>query len=144
MLNMKIKILNVDAKIPEYATEGAAAVDLCAMEDGIVYAGSSKMFGSGISLEIPEGYAALVLPRSGLASKKGLRPANTPGLIDSDYRGEIKVCLFNDDVVEHTVKKGDRIAQLMFIPYAKAVFHEVDDLSETERGDGGFGSTGEH
>lgn len=100
------------------------------------------MIGTGIALEIPEGYFGAVFARSGLASKMGLRPANCVGVIDSDYRGEIKVAVHNDTDFEQFFNSGERIAQLVILPYLPVEFEEVDELSDTCRGSGGFGSTG--
>lgn len=148
-IEIKFKKLDDGAILPEYATNLAAAVDLrCILKgdlrDAWLQPGHSVMLSTGLAMEMPKGVAALILPRSGLASKKGLRPANTPGLIDADYRGEIKICLYNDSAHPQSIKNNERIAQMMFIPYIKGSFSEVNELSETERGNGGFGSTGEH
>ena len=100
------------------------------------------MIGTGLAMEIPEGYAGLIYARSGLACKEGLAPANKVGVVDSDYRGEIKVALHNHSASEKTVKKGERIAQIVVTPFLSAEFREADELSDTVRGEGGFGSTG--
>ncbi len=141
---VKIKKLSDTAVIPTYGSEGAAGADLYSAENGDVSVprGKTVLIGTGISAEIPEGYVGLVYARSGLATKRGLAPANKVGVIDSDYRGEIKVALYNQSDETQTVLKGERIAQLVVAPYLKAEFSEADDLSETSRGAGGFGSTG--
>ncbi len=144
MEKVKIKKLSPQARIPVYGSEGAAGADLFALTGGDVdvLPGQTAMIGTGISAEIPEGYAGLVFARSGLASRSGLAPANKVGVIDSDYRGEIKVALHNHSGAIRTVKNGDRIAQLVIVPFLRADFEESGDLSETQRAAGGFGSTG--
>lgn len=144
MTKVRIKKLYAGARIPVYGSEGAAGADLFAHTeaDVDVLPGQTEMVGTGISLEIPEGHAGLVFARSGLASKSGLAPANKVGVIDSDYRGEIKVALHNHSGAVRTVKNGDRIAQLVIVPFVRADFAESDSLSDTGRGGGGFGSTG--
>ena len=141
---MKIKLLNERAVVPTYGSSQAAGADLYAAVDKDIYINphSTTMIGTGIAAEIPEGYFGAIFARSGLASKQGLRPANAVGVVDSDYRGEIKVALHNDTDIVQMVPVGSRIAQLVIIPYAKAKFEVVDNLDNTERGDGGFGSTG--
>lgn len=132
------------AVIPEYKTAGAAGADLCALleEPLIIPAGRSVMVPTGLFFEIPQGYEVQVRPRSGLAAKNGVTVLNTPGTIDSDYRGEIKVILINLGAADFTVNSGDRIAQMVIAPVTQAAFTITDSLSETERGSGGFGSTG--
>lgn len=134
--------------LPRYATAGAAAMDICAAEDADVWPGTTRMIKTGFAVAIPEGYEVQVRPRSGLAAKNNITVANTPGTIDSDYRGEICVLLHN---LSNTgaaaprafeVNRGDRIAQLVLAPVTQANVIEVDELDETERGAGGFGSTG--
>ena len=141
---MKIKLLNERAVVPIYGSPQAAGADLYAAVDKDIYINphSTTMIGTGIATEIPEGYFGAVFARSGLASKQGLRPANAVGVIDADYRGEIKVALHNDTGIVQMVPAGSRIAQLVIIPYAKANFEVVENLDETERGNNGFGSTG--
>lgn len=141
---VNIKKLDERAVIPTYGTEFSAGADLYALCDGevTVQPGETVLFSTGLSVEIPQGYAGLIYARSGLASKKGLAPANKVGVIDSDYRGEVKVALHNHSNVSQTVAVGERIAQLVITPFLKAEFAEVDTLEETERGSGGFGSTG--
>jgi len=144
---VKIKLLKDGAVIPSYGSEFAAGADLYSCTDGEVLTvapGQTVMVHTGISLEIPEGYAGLVYARSGLAVKSGLAPANKVGVIDSDYRGEIMVALHNHSTEPKTVGDRERIAQIVITPYIKAVFTECEELEETERASGGFGSTGIH
>lgn len=145
-MKLRIKKLNPEATIPSYGTDYAAGADLYACIDSPVSigCGETKMIGTGIAMEIPTGYVGLVFARSGLACKKGLAPANKVGVIDSDYRGEIKVALHNHNGSGDalTVEAGERIAQISIVPYLKAEFEEVENLEDTERGEGGFGSTG--
>ena len=141
---VNIKRINPNATIPTYGSINAAGADLYACVDSavIVKASETVMIPTGISLELPEGYAGLIYARSGLASKKGLAPANKVGVIDSDYRGEVMVALHNHSKVDAEIEPNERIAQLVITPYIMGIFNEVDELSETERGAGGFGSTG--
>lgn len=143
---MKIayKKLNERAIAPVYGSKGSAGGDLCSAEesDVIVRAGETAFIGTGLAVEIPEGYVGLVYARSGLACKSDLAPANKVGVIDSDYRGEIKVALHNHGKIDRTVSRGDRIAQLVIAPYLYVEYEEVPELSDTVRGAGGFGSTG--
>lgn len=143
-INVKIKLLRKNAKIPQYGSECAAACDLYAAvdEDLKLNPQSTTLIPTGISIEMPKGYAAYVMPRSGISLKMPLRIANTPGLIDEDYRGEIKVIVDNIGGGIATIEPGMKLAQLMFVPYVQAKFKEVDELSDTKRGTGGFGSTG--
>jgi len=127
---------------PAYATSGAAGVDLKSTIDVIIPAGQRAIVPTGISLEIPSDTEGQVRSRSGLAASHGVFVLNSPGTIDSDYRGEIKVILMNTSTTEYSVKKGDRIAQLIFSPIFRAVLQPTDQFSETSRGSGGFGSTG--
>lgn len=143
MITIKIKKLIPDAKIPEYKSDGASGFDLYASEDVVIPTGSTCLVPTGISVEIPEGYEMQIRPRSGLSLNSPIRIANTPGTIDSDYRGEIKVIVWNTDTYcPITIKKHSRIAQGVIVPVIKAKFEEVEDLNITERGSGGFGSTG--
>ncbi|MBR2292826.1 MAG: dUTP diphosphatase [Clostridia bacterium] len=141
---MNVKKLNEKAILPTYGSAFAAGADLYACEEGevTVAAGETKLIHTGLAMEIPEGLVGLIYARSGLASKKGLAPANKVGVIDSDYRGEIMVALHNHGSAPQTVAAGERIAQLVFTPYYTADFTVVDELSDTVRGVGGFGSTG--
>ena len=143
-LTLKFRKLDERAVVPSYATEFSAGADLYALCDGDIQirSGETVLVHTGIAVEIPEGYAGYVFARSGLASKKGLAPANKVGVIDSDYRGEIMVALHNHSDETCNISNKDRIAQIVFMPYAYAVFSQTEDLSDTVRGDGGFGSTG--
>lgn len=141
---MNIKKLNEKARIPTYGSAFAAGADLYACEAGevTIASGETKLIHTGIAMEIPEGLVGLIYARSGLASKKGLAPANKVGVIDSDYRGEIMVALHNHGTEEQTIADGERIAQIVFAPYYAAEFTVVEELNDTVRGEGGFGSTG--
>ena len=141
---VRIKKLRQEAVIPSYATEFSAGADLCAAvsEPFTVKPHETAKVPTGLSFEIPEGLAGLVFARSGLASKRGLAPANKVGVIDSDYRGEILVALHNHGTVSQTIEPGERIAQLVILPVFAAEYAEADELSDTARGSGGFGSTG--
>lgn len=140
---MKIKIETIDgAAVPEYAHDGDAAVDLRAAYNFTILPGECRVIPTGIKVAIPDGYAGFVLPRSGLSTKQGLTIINSPGLIDSGYRGEIGAPLINMSCDVRKVSKGDRIAQLMFVPFVRAEFEQVDELDGTQRGTGGFGSSG--
>ena len=143
-MEIKIKRLNERAKIPTFGTEFSAGADLyCAEEHEIsVRSGQKCSIGTGISMEIPEGYVGLVFARSGLACKNGLRLCNSVGVIDADYRGEIKVVLHNDSEYVREIKPGERVAQMIVMPYPKVSFIEVEELSDTVRGETGFGGTG--
>lgn len=146
MKSMQIKILNKSSNpIPSYETKFSAGVDLRAniTEDVLLKPFERCLVKTGIFLEIPEGYEAQVRPRSGLALKKGISLVNSPGTIDADYRGEIGVILINMSQEDFTVSHGDRIAQLVFAKCEQADWVEVEELNKTERGEGGFGSTGE-
>ncbi len=142
---VKIKLLREGAKIPEYKSAGAAACDLSSAEaaDVTINPGETAAIRTGIAIEAcATDVVMLIYPRSGLAAKHGITMANTVGVVDEDYRGEIIVPLRNNSREPYTVVPGERIAQLMFTPVLKADFEEADELSETERGSGGFGSTG--
>ena len=143
MKQVKIMKLKPDAILPTHGSAGAAGWDLYANRAATIYPGDKEMIGTGLAMAIPFGYEGEIRPRSGMACKKGLRPANTPGTIDCDYRGEIIVCLHNDSPFPQTIEKGDRIAQILFKEVPQFELIEVDELDETERSDGGFGSTGE-
>ena len=141
--NVKIKKLNEDAIIPTYGSPYSAGADLySAMDDVTIAPHTTTLIKTGLALELPIGFAGLIYARSGLASKRGLAPANKVGVIDCDYRGEVMVALHNHSEAAQTVAKGERIAQLVITPYVVADFEEADELSETVRGEGGFGSTG--
>ena len=141
---MKIKKLDSRATIPTYGTKYSAGADIYAVVDTpiVIRPGETKMIQTGLSLEIPNGYVGLVYARSGLASKSGIAPANKVGVIDSDYRGELMVPLYNHSDKDFKLEHGLRIAQLVITPYIQVEFEEVEELDSTERGHGGFGSTG--
>lgn len=140
---MNIPTVAAEGSLPTYAHPGDAGADLRATEDVVLEPGERRLVGTGVALALPDGYVGLVTPRSGLAAGAGLSIVNAPGVIDSGYRGEIKVCLVNLDPRETVrLSAGDRIAQLLVMPFATASFIEVDTLDETVRGDGGYGSTG--
>lgn len=143
-MKIRVKKLNERAVVPTYGSMGSAGGDLYSAEenDVVIAPGETAFIGTGIAVEIPESYVGLVYARSGLACKKGLAPANKVGVIDSDYRGEIKVALFNHGKESQTVVQGERIAQLVVAPYLSVEYEETDSLTDTVRGDGGFGSTG--
>ena len=142
--DVNIKKLNENAIIPTYGTEYAAGADLyaCMDEAVTINPGETSFIKTGLAMEVPVGYAGLIYARSGLACKKGLAPANKVGVIDSDYRGEIMVALHNHSNEAVVVESGERIAQLVITPYIVAAFNQVDELEDTVRGEGGFGSTG--
>lgn len=142
--NVAVKKLRENAVIPTYGSEYAAGADLYACIDEITEfePGETRLIPTGLAMEIPVGYAGLIYARSGLASKKGLAPANKVGVIDADYRGEIMVALHNHSTGKKSIEPKERIAQLVIAPYLTAVFNETDELNDTVRGDGGFGSTG--
>ena len=145
MTNINIKVVAKEgAKLPLYKTSGAAGADICALLEKplVIESGKSAMIPTGLFFEIPEGYEVQIRPRSGLAAKNGVTVLNTPGTIDSDYRGEINVILINLGDKPFTVNNGDRIAQMLVAPVIQAEFSVVTSLDETERGAGGFGSTG--
>lgn len=144
MDTVNIKLLNDLAKVPTRGSEYAAGYDLYAATDYIIEIAphSTVKVGTGISAELMENTFGAIFARSGLATKKGLRPANCVGVVDSDYRGEYIVPLHNDTDEMMTIEPGERIAQLVILPFIPVLFNVVDDLSETTRGEGGFGSTG--
>jgi len=145
MNTINLKVVAADgAVLPVYKTNGAAGADICALlkESVTIPAGKSAMIPTGLFFAIPEGYEVQIRPRSGLAAKNGVTVLNTPGTIDSDYRGEINVILINLGQKDFTVNNGDRIAQMLVAPVIQAKFEVVQELDETERGAGGFGSTG--
>lgn len=144
MLEVSLKKLHKNARIPTRGSASAAGYDLyaCLEEPVVIEPHTTVKIGTGLTAELPEGYFAACFARSGLASRQGLRPANCVGVVDSDYRGEYIVALYNDSDEPRTVRDGDRIAQLVIIPYLAVGFKIVDELTETERGAGGFGSTG--
>ena len=140
---MKVKYtLSEDADPPVYATDGAAGMDIRSRENVYLFSGDYAVVCTGLHLEIPKGYEAQVRPRSGLAFNNGITVLNAPGTIDSDYRGEVKVILVNHGKTTHVIKKGDRVAQLVFAKVERVELVQEGDLGETRRGKRGFGSTG--
>tara|TARA_B110000211_G_scaffold130797_1_gene150248 strand:- start:375 stop:815 length:441 start_codon:yes stop_codon:yes gene_type:complete len=144
MTKIKIKKLSNEVLTPKYETLGSSGMDIAAYikKDIIINSGDKALIPTGFSLSIPQGYEVQIRPRSGLAIKKGITILNTPGTIDSDYRGEIKVVLINLSKDKFTVQNGERIAQMVVCPIVQVSIEEVKELSETNRGIGGFGSTG--
>lgn len=144
MISVKIKRISKNVLLPAYQTEHSSGVDLQAdiLEPVTLRSGERQLIPTGISVAIPAGFEAQIRPRSGLAIKKGLSLVNTPGTIDADYRGEIKVIAINLGKEPILIEKGERIAQMVFVPVVQARFEEVETLDETTRGAGGFGSTG--
>ena len=143
----KVKYIKLDPRAitPSYGTPFAAGADLyaCMGEDVSIKAGETKLFHTGIAMQIPDGLVGLIYARSGIATKRGLAPANKVGVIDSDYRGEIMVSIHNHSSETQTIADGERIAQIVLTPYITAEFTLSDSLDTTDRGSGGFGSTGE-
>lgn len=131
-------------ELPKYATDGAAGMDVLSAEDVTIAPGARHAVATGLAVAIPPGYEIQVRPRSGLALKHGITVPNTPGTIDSDYRGELKVILINHGSEPFAIARGDRVAQLVLAPVTQAAWHVVSELDETMRGAGGFGSTGGH
>jgi len=144
MIKVLVKKLNPKAELPKYKTEGSSGMDLMALIENPIKIKSqnSALIPTGLSIAIPEDTEVQIRPRSGLAAKSNISVLNTPGTIDSDYRGEIKIILFNHGNQEFTVNNNDRIAQMILMPVLKAEFEEVEDLPKSVRGSGGFGSTG--
>ena len=141
-MKVAVKKLHRDAVLPSLGSAFAAGADLYSIEEVTLSAGETKLVHTGLAMEIPVGYGGFIFARSGLATKRGLAPANKVGVIDADYRGEIMVALHNHGIASQTVEKGERVAQLVLMPYLAAEYFEVDELSDSERGDGGFGSSG--
>ena len=141
-MTVYFKKLREDAKMPKYGSAYAAGADLCALDDAVIPAGQTAFIHTGLAIELPLGTVGLIYARSGMACKQGLAPANKVGVIDCDYRGELIVALHNHGSEEKKVSAGDRVAQLMIAPYYTAEFVQTEELSETVRGEGGFGSTG--
>lgn len=141
-IEVRFKKLHNDAQIPEQKTLEAAGMDLCTVERFTLQPGERKLVDTGLAMQLPKGYEAQVRPRSGLAAKHGITVLNSPGTIDSDYRGPVKVILINHGKEEQTFMCPDRIAQMVIAPVSDVLSTEVQVLDETERGDGGFGSTG--
>ncbi len=143
---MKVRFIKLDdrAVVPTYGSASAAGADLYALagEDIVIPPHKTVMIHTGLAMELPEGYCGLIFARSGIATKRGLAPANKVGVVDSDYRGEFMVALHNHSDESATVAGGERIAQLVITPYLRAEFTESDSLTDTDRGAGGFGSTG--
>jgi dUTP pyrophosphatase len=140
MVKLSVKKLSEDAKIPSYATEGDAGMDIYANEDIVVEPGKRVLVSTGISASFPKGYVALVWDKSGHAVKRGIK--TMAGVIDAGYRGEWKIALYNTSEENFEIKKHDKIAQVLIQPVKSAEIEEVSELSDTERGEGGFGSTG--
>ena len=142
-VRVPIKILSRDAQIPHMAYNGDAGVDLRSVERIVLKPQEHAMVATGLAIALPEGYAGFILPRSGLAAKHGISIVNAPGLIDSNYRGELKVILLNTDPDNSfTIEIGDRIAQLIVMPVPTINFEQVEELTESQRGESGFGSSG--
>ena len=144
MIKVKIKKIKDNATVPKYAHPSDAGVDLYSTEDYIIKPGKRILVSTGISMAIPEGYEGQIRPKSGLALKQGISVCNTPGTIDAGYRGEVGVIAINHGNEDHNIEKGKKIAQMVFNKVEEADFEEVEDLDDTSRGDGGFGSTGHH
>lgn len=141
-INIKVKRLDDSVELPSYATDGSVGADLMCTQDFVLPPGHQVLLGCGFALELPEAYEAQVRPRSSMVLKHGITVANAPGTIDSDYRGEVKVLLLNTTRNIYRGKKGTRVAQMVINPVTIGNFIDVDTLDETERGSGGFGSTG--
>ena len=143
-MKVKVKKLNAKAVVPSYGSKYAAGADLyaCIEEDIVIPPHKTALIPTGLAMELPVGYAGFIYARSGLATKKGLAPANKVGVVDSDYRGEVKVALLNHTDAPQIVSAGERVAQMVVAPYLFAEYCEAEELSDTERGAGGFGSTG--
>lgn len=141
---VKIKKLNENAKMPTYGSPYSAGADLyaCIENDITIEPNQTVLVKTGLAMELSVGYVALIYARSGLATKRGLAPSNKVGVVDCDYRGEIMVALHNHSTVAQTISKHERIAQMVITPYITAEFEEADTLTDTVRGEGGFGSTG--
>ena len=144
MIRVLVKKLNIKAELPKYKTEGSSGMDLMALIENpiIIKPQNSAIVPTGLSIAIPKDVEVQIRPRSGLAAKSNISVLNTPGTIDSDYRGEIKIILFNHGKEEFIINNNDRIAQMILMPVLKAEFEEVEELPKTLRGSGGFGSTG--
>jgi dUTP pyrophosphatase len=144
-MKVNFKKLNENAVVPTYGSQFAAGADLYACTNGetVEFApGETKLIKTGLAMEIPEGYAGLIYARSGIANKRGLAPSNKVGVVDSDYRGEIMVSLHNHSLETQSITDGERIAQMVIAPFLKVEYTEVEELTDTVRGEGGFGSTG--
>lgn len=141
-IKVKIEIVDKEIPLPKYQTSGSAGMDLHSAEELIIPKNEFRMISTGLKLAVPLGYEGHVRPRSGLAAKQGITVLNTPGTLDSDYRGILKVILINHGKEDFKINKGDRIAQIIFNKFEAAELEVVDSLEETSRGEGGFGSTG--
>ena len=139
---VKFKKLTDKAIKPTYGTQFSAGADLYSVEEKVIGVGQTVVVKTGIAVQIPEGYVGLVYARSGLATKRGLAPANKVGVIDSDYRGEVMVALYNQSGTEQKIDAGERVAQMVIAPYLACEYEEAEQLDDTARGTGGFGSTG--
>lgn len=139
---MKIKLINENAVIPTYGSEYSAGMDLYSCDEYEIAPGGMVKIHTGIAAAIPNGYFGGLYARSGIATKRGLRPANCVGVVDADYRGEVIVPLYNDSDETQVINRGERVAQLIIQPYIRVQFEVVDELDNTERGAGGFGHTG--
>ena len=146
MVKVNIKKLNENATVPTYGSQFSAGADLyaCNEEPIVIKPHQTVLVKTGIALEIPAGYAGLIYARSGIATKRGLAPANKVGVVDSDYRGEVMVALHNHSSIVQEIEPNERIAQLVVTPFLKVDFCETDELTDTVRGEGGFGSTGKN
>lgn len=142
MTDVKVQKINPEAVIPEYIHEGDSGMDVYSVNNMELKSGERKLIGTGLRFEIPIGYEIQVRPRSGLAIKKGVTVLNTPGTVDSSYRGELGVILINHSNETYSVKKGERVAQIVLSKVEKMLLEEIEELSSTERGSGGFGHTG--
>lgn len=145
-MKVNFKKLDANAKVPTYGSSYSAGADLYALTNGETVTflpGETKIIHTGIALEIPEGYAGLIYARSGIANKRGLAPSNKVGVVDADYRGEIMVSLHNHSSETQQIADGERVAQMVIAPFLTVEYNEVTELSETVRGEGGFGSTGQ-
>ena len=141
-MKIRVKKLDENAILPTYGTSFSAGADLYALQGETIAPGETKLIHTGLAMEIPEGYGGFLYARSGLATKRGLAPANKVGVIDADYRGEIMVAMYNQSDKVQSVDAGERVAQLAIVPFLKVEFTETEQLSDTVRGEGGFGSTG--
>lgn len=141
-MKIKVKKINPEAVLPNYAHKGDSGMDVYSCEDVIIPSGETRLISTGLAFEVPEGYEIQVRSKSGLSLNYGIIVLNSPGTLDSGYRGELKIILFNTSKKEYNVKKKQKICQIVLAKYEKAEIEEADELSETARGDGGFGSTG--
>lgn len=141
-MKIAVKKLHPDAVLPSLGSEYAAGADLYSVEEITIQAGQTQLVHTGLAMEIPVGYGGFIFARSGLATKRGLAPANKVGVVDADYRGEIMVALHNHSGESQTVEKGERVAQMVIMPFLAAQYFEAEELSDTARGAGGFGSSG--